>query len=122
LQNSRIHTNPPRWAIAIGIFYYLLTVNLVGLTHEHEHEHGHQCEHEHGHQHEHEHDPSSSEHCSACFFIANHIGIAFHVVDFTTFNTGLPISLPFELTFSSTKPANNIRSRAPPASSVSSTL
>jgi hypothetical protein len=108
LQNSRIHINPPpwqtRWAIAIGIFYYLLTVNFVGLTHEHGHEH--------------EHDAAGSEHCSACFFIANHIGIASHAVDFTNLDTEPSIHSPFDLTFSTTKPVNNNLSRAPPTSSV----
>lgn len=122
MQNKRSHIDltaePIRWAIAIGIFYYLLTVNLIGLAHEHDRCH----EHDHGHEHEHEHDASSSDHCSACFFIVNHIGVTSYAVGFTDFNTDLSIYSPFDLTCSFTKLATNVRSRAPPMSSIYRTL
>ena len=85
-----------RWVIFTAIIYYLITVNLVALGHDHE-----QVD-------------VNSEHCSACFFNANHVGIELTPVDVTKLNTCISIHQPITVSFISTFLDKCVRSRAPP--------
>lgn len=96
LRKPKIQINRVAWVIAIGIVYYLITVNLVALTHDHEHV---DC---------------CSEHCSACFFNANHVGIELTRVDVTKFDACISIHRSITLPFVSTILYKCVRSRAPP--------
>ena len=96
MRKIRIQPNSVAWVIAIGIVYYLITVNLISLAHDHEHV---DC---------------CSEHCSACFFNANHVGIELNAVDVTKFDACISIHRPITLPFVSTILDKGVRSRAPP--------
>ena len=96
LRKNRINPNSVAWVIAIGIVYYLITVNLISLAHDHEHV------------------DVNSEHCSACFFNANHVGIELTPVDVTKFDACISIHRPIALPFISTILDKCARSRAPP--------
>ena len=96
MQKVKIHFTPIRWVILIGIVYYLIAVNLVALAHDHEHV------------------DVNSEHCSACFFNANHVGIELTPVDVTKFDACISIHRPIALPFISTILDKCARSRAPP--------
>ena len=102
LRNNRVYINLTGCVIAMGICYYLITVAIAGIVHDHDDEHKH----------------SASHDCSTCFFIANHLGIAYHAE--SLFNHGLRTSIhsPFDPTFISTAIVSNVRSRAPPASAA----
>lgn len=101
MQRGSIHFTPTHWVILIGIIYYLITVSLVALTHEHDYY------------------EIGSEHCSACFFSANHVGIEFHhAVHLTNLNTCTSIHIPNNFIFIPTILDNSVQSRAPPALSV----
>ena len=100
MRNIRIHIIATSWVIAMGIFYYFVTVNIVGFTHEHEH------------------GISGSHDCSACFFSANHIGIAPHAVDLSNLDSCTSIHSPFDPAFIAAAPVGNVRSRAPPVSTA----
>ena len=97
LPKIRIRFTPTRWVIAIGIVYYLITVNLVAFAHDHEHA---DC---------------CSEHCSACFFNANHVGIELNAVEVTNLLTCISNHRPITLRFICTILDNSVQSRAPPA-------
>ncbi|MDE0187066.1 MAG: hypothetical protein OXP71_16615 [Candidatus Poribacteria bacterium] len=96
MQKIRIHPNSVAWAIAIGIVYYLITVNLISLAHDHEHV---DC---------------CSERCSACFFNANHVGIELTPVDVTNLAACISIHQPITVSFISAILDKGVRSRAPP--------
>ena len=100
MRNNRIHITATSWVIAMAIFYYFVAANIVGFTHEHEH------------------GSSGSHDCSACFFSANHLGIAFHAVDLPNLDSCSSIHSPFDPAFLAAAPVNNVRSRAPPASTA----
>ncbi len=96
MQKVKIHFTPIRWGVLIGIVYYLITVNLVALVHDHEHV------------------DVNSEHCSACFFNANHVGIELNAVDVTNLAACISIQQPITVSFISAILDKGVRSRAPP--------
>ena len=98
LRHNRIHINLTGWMIAMGIFCYLITLGLIEIAHEHE--------------------VSDSHDCSACFFSANHLGIALQAVDLPNLDSCISIHHPFDPAFISTAVVGNVRSRAPPASTA----
>lgn len=100
MRKVNIRFTPTRCVIAMGIVCYLITVNLVALTHEHDH------------------DEFGSEHCSACFIITNHAGVQIHSVDLTSLDASTSIHIPINFIFISAIRDSNVKSRAPPAFSV----
>ena len=100
MQNNRIYINLTGWVIAIGIFYSLMAISSVGLTHEHDHR------------------ILGSTDCSACFFSANHFGIELLTVDVTNLDACISTHSSFDFTFISTILDDSVQSRAPPVFSV----